>query len=101
MPLSIENLPSVRCALPVGVENIRHSLPDNARLPRLASWNNSVKNLLGYEKKEMLGQSARILHPGGPVDQGTGEELPIVVRQGQASDDRWIVRKEGLVPVYG
>lgn len=62
---------------------------------RVASWNHSAVNLLGYQEEEIVGKKADVLFTEG--DRRTGEpakELETAGRVGQASDDRWIVRKD-------
>ena len=63
---------------------------------RVASWNEAAERLLGYRADEILGQpSSRFFIP---EDLSVGEhekELQTAISQGQASDDRWQVRKDG------
>jgi PAS domain S-box-containing protein len=62
---------------------------------RVASWNVSAENLLGYEPHDILGQSADVFFT--PEDRANKEpenELKTAAEVGQASDDRWIVRKD-------
>jgi PAS domain S-box-containing protein len=63
---------------------------------RVATWNASGKDLLGYEDKEILGCPADIFFIKEDRERHEPQrELEIAVQQGQASDDRWIVRKGG------
>ncbi len=60
------------------------------------SWNEGVLRILGYGPAEFIGQYGAELLP--PKDRERGEyerELETAVRQGCASDDRWLVRKDG------
>lgn len=63
---------------------------------RVASWNRSARDLLGYEAEEILGHVTDCFFT--PEDRAKGEparEHETAARLGQASDDRWIVRKNG------
>jgi PAS domain S-box-containing protein len=63
---------------------------------RHATWNEGVRRLLGYDEPEFLGQHGAILFT--PEDRGRGEperELRTAAEEGRASDDRWLVRKDG------
>jgi two-component system, cell cycle sensor histidine kinase and response regulator CckA len=60
------------------------------------SWNEGAQRLLGYDPAEFIGQYGAELFP--PEDRERGEyerELDTAVREGCASDDRWLVRKNG------
>ena len=63
---------------------------------RPTTWNEGVRRLLGYEEREFLRQDADALF--APEDRARGEpgrELRTAAQEGQASDDRWLVRKDG------
>jgi two-component system, cell cycle sensor histidine kinase and response regulator CckA len=63
---------------------------------RPTTWNEGVRRLLGYEEREFLGQDSTALFT--PEDRARGEhrtELRTAAEQGRASDDRWLVRKDG------
>ena len=63
---------------------------------RHVTWNEGVLLLTGYEETEFLGLHASVLFT--PEDRARGEverELRIAVDAGRASDDRWLVRKNG------
>jgi PAS domain S-box-containing protein len=63
---------------------------------RVATWNASAKGLLGYEDGDIIGRPADLFFTAEDRERHEPErELEIAVRQGQASDDRWIVRKDG------
>lgn len=62
---------------------------------RIASWNESAEKLLGYRDHEIVGQMAELFFTA--EDRATHEpqrELTTATAVGQASDDRWIVRKD-------
>jgi len=63
---------------------------------RSTTWNEGVRRLLGYEEREFLGQDSRMLFT--PEDRTSGEperEFRTAAEEGRASDDRWLVRKDG------
>jgi PAS domain S-box-containing protein len=60
------------------------------------SWNVGVERLLGYGKSEFVGRHTREIFT--PEDRALGipeRELAFAASQGEASDDRWLVRKDG------
>jgi two-component system cell cycle sensor histidine kinase/response regulator CckA len=63
---------------------------------RPTTWNEGVKRLLGYEEHEFLGQEVDALFT--PEDRARGIpqlEFRTAADEGCASDDRWLVRKDG------
>ncbi len=63
---------------------------------RHASWNKGVRRLLGYEKAEFLHLGCADLYP--PEDRVAGiaeRTLAEAVNHGRASQERWLVRKDG------
>jgi two-component system, cell cycle sensor histidine kinase and response regulator CckA len=63
---------------------------------RHTTWNEGVQRLLGYDEAEFVGQPGTILFT--PEDRARGEhmrELRRAAEDGRASDDRWLVRKDG------
>lgn len=61
----------------------------------IASWNESAEKLLGYRGHEIIGQQAHLLFTAEDRAKKEPEkELAAAVEIGQASDDRWIVRKD-------
>jgi len=63
---------------------------------RHTTWNEGVRRLLGYDEREFLGQYGVIVFT--PEDRARGEperELRTAAEEGRASDDRWLVRKDG------
>jgi PAS domain S-box-containing protein len=64
---------------------------------RVASWNESAEKLLGYRDKEILGQRPDLFFTAEDREKKEPEKgLATAVEVGQASDDRWIVRKDQL-----
>jgi len=64
---------------------------------RPASWNSGVRKVLGYDAGEFLEQPLERLFT--PEDIATGVprwELETARTRGRASDDRWMVRKDGV-----
>jgi two-component system, cell cycle sensor histidine kinase and response regulator CckA len=63
---------------------------------RHATWNEGVRRLLGYDEREFVGQHGAILFTPEDRDRGEHErELRTAAVEGRASDDRWLVRKDG------
>ena len=63
---------------------------------RNASWNEGVERVLGFTEGDFIGRSA--LEIFTPEDRASGapqEELATAAREGSASDDRWMMRKDG------
>jgi PAS domain S-box-containing protein len=62
---------------------------------RVTDWNLGAEHVLGYGN-EILGQPFGVFFPPDDVRNGVPErELRRAVETGQASDDRWHVRKDG------
>jgi PAS domain S-box-containing protein len=62
----------------------------------ITSWNEGCRDVLGYEEPEFIGLNSRALFT--PEDQAAGEdrqELATAARDGFASDDREMMRKDG------
>jgi PAS domain S-box-containing protein len=63
---------------------------------RNRTWNEGVRRLLGYTEAEFLGRHASQLFT--PEDRAAGvpeRELAFAAEYGSASDERWLVRKDG------
>jgi PAS domain S-box-containing protein len=66
--------------------------PDGA----VTTWNAGARRTFGYAEAEIVGRNARVLFTS--EDQSAGvpeEELETARRDGRASDDRWMMRKDG------
>jgi two-component system, cell cycle sensor histidine kinase and response regulator CckA len=60
------------------------------------TWNQGVERVLGYSEREFVGLPAWRLFPVPDGARRVPEiEFETAVRDGQASDDRWMVRKDG------
>ena len=63
---------------------------------RNASWNVGVERLLGYHETEFVGRHTSEIFT--PEDRAAGvpeRELAFAAAQGEASDERWLLRKDG------
>jgi PAS domain S-box-containing protein len=63
---------------------------------RALTWNEGVERVLGYKEEEFVGSSMEL--PFLPEDIAAGvprRELETAYREGVASDDRWLRRKDG------
>lgn len=67
---------------------------------RVTTWNVGAERVFGYSADEMRGESlARIF---APADVGRGaldDEMRIAREEGRASDERWMMRKDGT-PIF-
>lgn len=62
---------------------------------RIATWNESAEKLLGYRRSEIIGEMADLFFTAEDrMKKEPQKELATAVEVGQASDDRWIVRKD-------
>jgi two-component system cell cycle sensor histidine kinase/response regulator CckA len=80
--------------LVVQVEGFAIFMLDEAGRNR--TWNEGVERLLGYREHEWLGLPADQIFT--PEDRAAGvpqRELREAAERGQASDDRWLIRKDG------
>jgi len=62
---------------------------------RVATWNESSERLLRYQSQEIIGQTFAVFFT--PEDRANNEpekELATAAEVGQASDDRWTLRKD-------
>lgn len=62
----------------------------------LESWNEGVRELLGYSEDEFIGQRGSIIFT--LEDRAKGEpqaEMAVARAHGEATDDRWHLRKDG------
>jgi PAS domain S-box-containing protein len=63
---------------------------------RAASWNPGVQQVLGWSEQEWLGQPAEVIFPNNDRAAALAE-LETAKREGQASDDRWMMRRDGTL----
>jgi PAS domain S-box-containing protein len=63
---------------------------------RIATWNTAAARLFGYENGEILGAPLECLFLPEDVARGLpARELDTAKREGRASDDNWLRRKDG------
>jgi PAS domain S-box-containing protein len=64
---------------------------------RATTWNQGVRHVLGFEEEEFVGADiTRIIFTPEDVVSGVPEtELAVAAREGIASNDRWMRRKDG------
>jgi PAS domain S-box-containing protein len=63
---------------------------------RVASWNEGARRVLGYTEDEILGQPTDVFFT--PEDRRAGlpeKELQQATTSGRATDDNWLLRKDG------
>jgi PAS domain S-box-containing protein len=68
---------------------------------RATSWNQGVERVLGYSEEEFLGQDVpQLICMPETIAKGTvAAEFKTAAEEGQASDDRWVLRK-GHIPIW-
>ncbi len=63
---------------------------------RHTTWNEGVRRLLGYDEAEFVGRPGALLFTPEDLERGEyARELRTAATEGRASDDRWLVRKDG------
>ncbi|SAK64233.1 chemotaxis protein [Caballeronia temeraria] len=63
---------------------------------RIRTWNAASERILGFPAQDVLGQSANIFYAQEDREAAVFEaELDTARREGSASDDRWLWRKDG------
>lgn len=64
---------------------------------RATTWNSGVLQVLGYDEQEFLGRDVRplIFTPESHLAGTVQPEFDTAERDGSASDDRWMMRKDG------
>lgn len=63
---------------------------------RLASWNEGVGRILGWDEADWLGQPAQVAFTDEDVAAGVPDaELRLALETGRAGDDRWMQRRNG------
>jgi len=67
---------------------------------RVSTWNVGAERVFGYAASEMQGQSLALLFSAEDVERGAfDQEMSIARSEGRASDERWMIRKDGT-PIY-
>jgi PAS domain S-box-containing protein len=63
---------------------------------RITSWNPGVRNILGYEEAEFVGQNSAVIYTPEDCEGGVPEQERSTARaEGRADDERWHQRKDG------
>ena len=63
---------------------------------RVATWNIGAEQLFGYTRTEIIGQPVARFYTADDIAAGVpAQELRDARTNGKASDDRWLVRKDG------
>ena len=63
---------------------------------RIETWNIGAENIFGYPLDEAVGKHVSMLYPAEDVESGApAAEIKTARRRGKASDERWLVRKDG------
>jgi PAS domain S-box-containing protein len=63
---------------------------------RVASWNLGAERIKGYQASEIIGKHFSVFYPPEDVQGGKPERLlNTAVSSGQASDEGWLLRKDG------
>ncbi|MEQ1606284.1 MAG: PAS domain S-box protein [Pyrinomonadaceae bacterium] len=63
---------------------------------RVDSWNTGAEIIFGYEPAEIIGRSCDILFTPEDISRGVFiKEMRTARQTGRASDDRWLIRKDG------
>lgn len=63
---------------------------------RVTTWNRGAERILGYARKEILGQPGSLFFTPEDLEKGAqDEEIAVALREGRAADERWHVRKDG------
>src|SRR6185503_368415 len=63
---------------------------------RIATWNEAAARLFGYEDREILGETlSRLFLPEDVARGMVDQELEKAKREGRASDDNWLLRRDG------
>ncbi len=63
---------------------------------RVASWNHGVREILGWEAQDWIGQPVLVAYTPDDIDNGVPQaELALAAHAGCADDTRWMRRKNG------
>jgi PAS domain S-box-containing protein len=87
--------------VPLSGQQVIQQVRDHAiflldRHGRIASWNEGVQSIFGYDEAEWLGLPVKELFTPEDVAAGVWEEeLRLAIETGRADDDRWLLRKDG------
>jgi len=62
----------------------------------VTTWNVTAEHLFGYSRDEIIGQPLARFYPSEDVSRGVpDQELADARMDGQTSDDRWLVKRDG------
>ncbi len=62
----------------------------------IIAWNEGCKNVLGYDRDEFIGQRIEMVFAPEDIASGVVDrEMEIAIEKGSASNDRWLMRKNG------
>jgi PAS domain S-box-containing protein len=62
----------------------------------ITTWNEGCKNVLGYDRDEFIGQHIKMVFTPEAVASGSADkEMEVAAKEGSASNDRWMTRKDG------
>jgi PAS domain S-box-containing protein len=63
---------------------------------RVVTWNEGARRTFGYGADEIIGKTFTVLYTADDLAASVPErELRAATQEGSASDDRWLVRKDG------
>jgi len=63
---------------------------------RVVSWNEGVRQILGWEREDWIGQSLQVAFTPEDVKNGVPQmELGLAAATGRSDDTRWMLRKDG------
>jgi len=66
------------------------------RQGRVASWNEGVRGILGWEREDWVGQPVQVAFTPDDVQRGVPQaELGRAAATGSSDDTRWMLRKDG------
>ncbi|MCD6675399.1 MAG: PAS domain-containing protein [Burkholderiaceae bacterium] len=67
---------------------------------RITTWNVGAERVFGYAADEVQGRSLSLVFAPADVEQGVfDDEMRIAREEGRASDERWLLRKDGT-PIF-
>ena len=62
---------------------------------KINSWNSGAEKILGYQKDEIIGKSGDLVFIPKDRDYEAPKELKTALEKGQATNERWHLRKDG------